>query len=96
MATLSAEITVIQTVSEIPLRPIMTLMATGKDRLTAILRQFGIRLEQRELIGVLNTIPLNSLRFVVEETICTKCSDEVHQEIVDRPVSGVYKVSFVL
>ena len=45
-------------------------------------RQFGIRLEQRELIGVLNTIPLNSLRFVVEETICTKCSDEVHQEIV--------------
>jgi hypothetical protein len=60
------------------------------------LRQFGIRLEQRELIGVLNTISLNSLRFVVEETICTKCSDEVHQEIVDRPVSGVYKVSFVL
>ena len=59
-------------------------------------RQFGIRLEQRELIGVLNTIPLNSLRFVVEETICPKCSDEVHQEIVDRPVSGVYKVSFVL
>ena len=53
------------------------------------MRQFGIRLEQRELIGVLNTIPLNSLRFVVEETICTKCSDEVHQEIVDRPVSGV-------
>ena len=61
-----------------------------------LMRQFGIRLEQRELIGVLNTIPLNSLRFVVEETICTKCSDEVHQEIVDRPVSGVYKVSFVL
>jgi len=60
------------------------------------MRQFGIRLEQRELIGVLNTIPLNNLRFVVEETICTKCSDEVHQEIVDRPVSGVYKVSFVL
>ena len=57
---------------------------------------FLCRLEQRELIGVLNTIPLNSLRFVVEETICTKCSDEVHQEIVDRPVSGVYKVSFVL
>ena len=45
------------------------------------LRQFGIRLEQRKLIGVLNTIPLNSLSFVVEETICTKCSDEVHQEI---------------
>ena len=30
------------------------------------MRQFGIRLEQIELIGVLNTIPLNSLRFVVE------------------------------
>ena len=60
------------------------------------MRQFGIRLEQRELIGVLNTIPLNSLRFVIEETICSKCSDKVHQEIVDRPVSGVYKVSFVL
>lgn len=60
------------------------------------LRQFGIRLEQRELIGVLNTIPLNSLRFVVEETICSKCSDKVHQEIVDRPMSGVYEISFVL
>ena len=67
-----------------------------KERKKSLRRQFGIRLEQRELIGVLNTIPLNSLRFVVEETICTKCSDEVHQEIVDRPVSGVYKVSFVL
>ena len=53
------------------------------------MRQFGIRLEQRELIGVLNTIPLNSLRFVIEETIGSKCSDKVHQEIVDRPVSGV-------
>ena len=60
------------------------------------MRQFGIRLEQRELIGVLNTIPLNSLRFVVEETICSKCSDKVHQEIVDRPMSGVYEISFVL
>jgi len=60
------------------------------------MRQFGIRLEQRELIGVLNTIPLNNLRFVVEETICPKCSDEVHQEIVDRPMSGVYEISFVL
>ncbi|MBQ6769102.1 MAG: hypothetical protein IJP46_10655, partial [Prevotella sp.] len=46
-------------------------------------RQFGIILEQRELFSVLNTIPLNSFRFVVEETICSKCSDEVHQEIVD-------------
>ncbi len=47
------------------------------------LRQFGIRLEQRELFSVLNTISLNSFRFVVKETICSKCSDEVHQEIVD-------------
>ena len=42
------------------------------------MRQFGIRLEQRELFRVLNTIPLNSLRFVIEETIGSKCSDEVH------------------
>ena len=42
------------------------------------MRQFGIRLEQRELFIVLNTIPLNSLRFVIEETIGSKCSDEVH------------------
>ena len=48
------------------------------------------------MISVLNTIPLNSLRFVVEETICSKCSDKVHQEIVDRPMSGVYEISFVL
>lgn len=47
------------------------------------LRQFGIRLEQRELFSVLNTISLNSFRFVVKETICSKCSNEVHQEIVD-------------
>ena len=42
------------------------------------MRQFGIRLEQRELFSILNTIPLNSLRFVIEETIGSKCSDEVH------------------
>ena len=43
-----------------------------------VMRQFGIRLEQRELFSILNTIPLNSLRFVIEETIGSKCSDEVH------------------
>ena len=48
------------------------------------LRQFGIRLEQRELIGILNTIPLNSLRFVVEETICSKCSDITNFIITTR------------
>jgi len=41
------------------------------------------------LFSVLNTISLNGLRFVVEETICPKCSDEVHQEIVDIPAQVV-------
>ena len=44
----------------------------------------------------MNVIPLNSLRLVVEEAIRSQCSDEVHQEIVDRPVPGVYEISFVL
>ena len=47
-------------------------------RLYDSLRQFGIRLEQRELFSVLNAIPLNCLWFVVKETICPKCSDDVH------------------
>ena len=41
------------------------------------------------MFSVLNTISLNGLRFVVEETICPKCSDEVHQEIVGIPAQIV-------
>jgi len=54
-----------------------SIVYSMKEKLQS-LRQFGIRLEQRELFSILNTIPLNSLRFVIEETIGSKCSDEVH------------------
>ena len=47
-----------------------------------ILRQFGIRLEQRELLSVFNTVSLNGLWFVVEETICAERSNEVHQKLL--------------
>ena len=73
MATLSAETTVIRTVSEIPLRPIMTLMVTGKDRLTAILIVSAIRrppirilmdsrLAHQAAIPILSAIPQRTRR----------------------------------
>lgn len=51
------------------------------------LRQFGIRLEQRELFIVLYPISFYSLRLVVKETVCPECGNEIHYEVVDRPVS---------
>ena len=71
----------------LPLPPDGCLADNRKGLKEVKRRQFGIRLKQRELLSIFNTIPLNVLWFVVEETICSERSNQVHQEIVDRPVS---------
>lgn len=53
-------------------------------------------LEEAQLFCVLNDISDQSFRLVVEETVCPQCRNQVHYEIVDRPVAGMHDLRGVL
>ena len=61
-----------------------------------IIRQFGIRVHLKYLqqSGLLHMYR-QCLRFVVEETISSKCCTQIHDEVVYRPVPGVDEICLV-
>ena len=44
------------------------------------------------MFGALYVVSVQSLRFIVKEAVCSQCGYHVHDEVIDRPVSGVYQL----
>ena len=55
-----------------------------------------LSLEQWKLLSVFDAVSLQCLRFVVKETICSQCWDEVHDKVVHRPMTWMYNLCRIL